>query len=66
MHASYTGAQDVVVTGRALIDSTCRTGPCTFTYDSTTNPTITGGIAEDDSFTAGDTVSIVGTGLAGM
>ena len=66
MHASYTGAQNVVVNVKGLIDSTCKTGPCIFIYDTSTSPTVTDGIAEDDTYAAGEVLSIVGTGLTGM
>ena len=67
MHASYTGAAQNVKVSDGSADSSCR-GTCVFTYDETTNPTITNtnGFIQDGTYSAGQTVQITGTFLTGM
>ena len=65
-NANYAGAQNIVVNVKGLLDSTCKIGPCTFRYDTATPSTITGDIAEGDSYFAGTMITIAGTGLTGM
>lgn len=53
---------NVVVVGRAMIDSTCDTGAtCTFTYDNSSYPTVT--VPTSLTYTAGTSYTLSGTGF---
>lgn len=53
-------AQNVIVVGRGMIDSTCG-GSCTFTYDNATYPTVS--VPSSLVFTAGTSYTLTGTGF---
>lgn len=61
LNIQYTNlTQNVIVVGRAMIDSTCG-GNCLFNYENTTFPTVTAPASLN--FTAGVAYTINGTGL---